>query len=63
MSRVAPEDSSSISHIKYITDRIHDFGDDLYEDLMDREHDAAKLKSQKLIKLLADLMQSLTDEI
>ena len=63
MPRVAPEDTSTITHIKYVTDAIHGFGDELYEDLMEREHDAAKKKSQKLIKVLADLIQSLSDEI
>ena len=33
MPRVAPEDTSTISHIQYVTDSIHTFGDDLYEDL------------------------------
>lgn len=63
MSRIAPEDQSSINHIKYITDNIHDFSDELYEDLMDREHENAKKKAQDLIKILADLIQSLSDEI
>jgi len=63
MSRIAPEDKSTISHITYVTDCIHQFGDDLYEDLMEREHEKAKEKAQDLIKVLADLIQSLTDEI
>mgnify|MGYP003627803632 CR=1 FL=1 len=63
MSPIAPEDKSTISHITYITNRIHNFGDELYEDLMEREHDKAKEKAQDLIKALADLIQSLTDEI
>tara|TARA_R110002050_G_scaffold483_1_gene3179 strand:+ start:512 stop:703 length:192 start_codon:yes stop_codon:yes gene_type:complete len=63
MSRIAPEDQSSINHIKYITDNIHDFSDELYEDLMDREHEIAKKKAQDLIKILADLIQSLSEEI
>lgn len=63
MPRIAPEDQSTINHIKYISNSIHNFGDDLYEDLMDREHDAAKKKAQDLIKVLADLIQSLSDEI
>jgi|TARA_R110000803_G_scaffold58739_1_gene116944 hypothetical protein len=63
MSRIAPEDQSSINHIKYITDNIHDFSDELYEDLMDREHESAKKKAQDLIKILADLIQSLSEEI
>tara|TARA_R100000544_G_C2227211_1_gene61681 strand:- start:2565 stop:2756 length:192 start_codon:yes stop_codon:yes gene_type:complete len=63
MPRVAPEDVSTISHINYVTTNIHAFGDELYEDLMEREHDAAKKRAQKLIKVLADLIQSLSDEI
>jgi len=63
MSRVAPEDTSTISHINYITESIHNYGDTLYEDLMDRDHDKAKEDAQELIKVLADLIQSLTDEI
>tara|TARA_R100000935_G_C2763558_1_gene134658 strand:+ start:587 stop:778 length:192 start_codon:yes stop_codon:yes gene_type:complete len=63
MPRVAPEDTSTIAHISYLTDSIHNFGDDLYEELMDREHERAKKKAQDLIKVLADLIQSLSDEI
>lgn len=63
MSRIAREDKSTISHITYVTTCIHDFGDELYEDLMDREHEKAKEKAQDLMKLLADLINSLTDEI
>lgn len=63
MSQIAKEDQSSISHITYVTDSIHQFGDDLYEDLMDREHDRARERAQELIRVLADLIQSLTDEI
>ena len=63
MPRVAPEDTQSIAHIKFICDSIHDFGDDLYENLMDREHDKAKQEAQKLHKLLSELIYSLSDEI
>ena len=63
MSRIAPEDSQAITHITYICDKIHDFGDELYEDLMDKQHEEAKEKAQELIKELADLIQSLSDEI
>tara|TARA_R110002012_G_scaffold16404_4_gene63424 strand:+ start:20180 stop:20371 length:192 start_codon:yes stop_codon:yes gene_type:complete len=63
MSRIAKEDKSTISHITYVTDRIHGFGDELYEDLMERQHEQAKKKAQDLIKVLADLIQSMTDEI
>ena len=63
MPRVAPEDTPIISHITYVTDAVHKFGDELYEDLMDREHENAKKKAQDSIKVLADLIQSLTHEI
>ena len=63
MPRVAPEDTSSINHIRYVSESIHDFGDVLHEHLMEREHELAKEEAQKLIKVLADLIQSLDDEI
>lgn len=63
MSRVATEDSQMISHIEYTCNSIHDFGDELYEDLMDRDHKEATRKAQDLMKLLSDLIQSMADEI
>ena len=33
------------------------------EDLMERDHEEAKKNAQELIKVLADLIQSLSDEI
>ena len=51
MPRVAPEDASTIAHIKYVSDSIHTFGDNLYEDLMERDHEAAKKNAQELIKI------------
>ena len=63
MSRVATEDTQMISHIEYTCDSIHDFSAELYEDLMDREHKKATEKAQELIKVLSDLIQSMSDEI
>ena len=63
MPRIAKEDVNAISHINYVSNSIHDFGDNIYEDLMERDNEAAKVKAQNLIKILADLIQSLTDEI
>ena len=63
MSPVAPEDSQLISHIKFICERIHDFGDDLYEDMMDRDHEQARKKAKELKEVLSDFIQSLSDEI
>lgn len=63
MPRVAVEDSRAITHINYTCDKIHDFGNDLYEDLMDREYDKAKEKAELLIKDLKDLITSMSDEV
>lgn len=63
MPRVAQEDSRAITHIKYTCDKIHDFGNELYEDLMDRDYDQAKVKAQNLIKELNDLIISMSDEV
>ena len=63
MSSVAAEDIEMITHIQHVCNNIHDFGDELYEDMMDRDHESAKEKSRELIKVLAELIQSMTDEI
>tara|TARA_R100000773_G_scaffold43538_1_gene42230 strand:+ start:5064 stop:5255 length:192 start_codon:yes stop_codon:yes gene_type:complete len=63
MSAISPEDEKAITHINFVTKSIHDFGDELYEDLMDRDNEGAKQKAQQLMTLLADLIQSLSDEI
>tara|TARA_R100001594_G_scaffold14471_1_gene30765 strand:+ start:15503 stop:15664 length:162 start_codon:yes stop_codon:yes gene_type:complete len=52
-----------ITHIQFVCKNIHDFGDDLYTHLSERENEEAKQKAQELIEVLADLIQSLTDEI
>lgn len=63
MPRVAVEDSRTITHIEYTCDKIHDFGDELYEDLMDRNYDIAKDKAIELKKILNDLIESMSDEV
>jgi len=63
MNVVSPEDERAISHINFVTKSIHDFGDELYEDLMERDNEEAKKKAQQLMTVLADLIQSLSDEI
>jgi len=37
--------------------------DQLYEDLMDRDNEKAKQTAQQICKVMADLIQSLSDEI
>lgn len=63
MPRVAQEDSRTITHIKYTCDKIHDFGNELYEDLMDRDYDIAKNKAIELKNILNDLIESMSDEV
>jgi len=63
MSPINKEDTHAIAHINFICRSIHDFGDDLYESLMERENEEAKKKAKELIKVLGDLIQSLSDEI
>tara|TARA_R110001606_G_C15042719_1_gene612434 strand:+ start:235 stop:426 length:192 start_codon:yes stop_codon:yes gene_type:complete len=63
MQGISPEDEEAIKHINYVSNEVHDFADILYEALMDREYDEAKDQAQELIKVLADLIQSLSDEI
>ena len=63
MPRIAPEDSQQVAHITFLCDSIHDFADEIYENLMDREHDEVKEKAEKLVKELNYLIQSLSDEV
>tara|TARA_R100001369_G_scaffold38353_1_gene63935 strand:+ start:442 stop:633 length:192 start_codon:yes stop_codon:yes gene_type:complete len=63
MGSVAHEDEDTIKHIEFLCSKIHDFGDDLYEGMMDRDHDTVKVKAQDNIKFLSGLIQSLTEEI
>ncbi len=63
MQGISPEDEETIKHVNYVSNEVHDFADILYEALMDREYDEAKDQAQELIKVLADLIQSLSDEI
>tara|TARA_R110002012_G_C11642643_1_gene610798 strand:+ start:1851 stop:2042 length:192 start_codon:yes stop_codon:yes gene_type:complete len=63
MGAVAQEDEEMIVHIEFICARIHDFGDDLYEDMMERDHESVKVKAQEAINTLSSLIQSLTEEI
>jgi type I restriction-modification system DNA methylase subunit len=63
MDPISGDDHTSISHINFVTNKSHDLVDELYEDLMDRNNDKAKQTAQQVCKVMADLIQSLTDEI
>ena len=51
MSRVAPEDKKTIAHINFTCENIHQFGEDLFEHLMEREYEESQSKAKNLIKL------------
>ncbi len=60
---ISSQDVVAINHINYITNEIHNLTDDLYEDLMDRDHENARLTSKKIISVMTDLIKSMSDEI
>lgn len=60
---IAPEDIEMIAHIDFVCGNIHDFGNQLYEGLMDRDHEEVKVKAKELIEVLDDLIQALTEDI
>ena len=60
---ISKNDNQYISHINHVTNSCHDLVDELYENLMDRDNDKAKGNAQNICKAMADLIQSLTDEI
>lgn len=60
---ISPDDTVGIQHINYVSNLIHDYADTLYEGLMDMEYEEAKHEAQELIKVLADLLVSLDEEI
>ena len=63
MGAVAHEDEEMIAHIEFICARVHDFGDELYEGMMERDHDTVKSRAQDTINTLSSLIQSLTEAI
>ena len=63
MTRISKQDVNAISHINHVTNGLHDLANELYEDLMDRENDKAKDSAQNICKLMAELIQSLNDDI
>jgi hypothetical protein len=63
MTPVWHEDTDTINHINFVSNSLHDITDELYEDLMERDHDKAMEKAQDMIVILSDLIKSLTEEI
>lgn len=63
MTKISADDINAIKHINYVTNNSHDLITELYEDLMERDHNQAKVKAQNISKIMIDLIQSLSDEI
>ena len=63
MTKISVDDVNAINHINYVTNNSHDLISELYEDLMERDHDDAKVKAQNVCKIMTDLIQSLSDEV
>ncbi|MAO19694.1 MAG: hypothetical protein CMJ25_02985 [Phycisphaerae bacterium] len=60
---VSADDIQAITHINYVTNNLHSLTDNIYEDLMDRDHEAAKKKAKNIIQTMSELIKSLSDEI
>lgn len=60
---VTHSDLIAISHINHLTNNIHSLTNDLYEDLMERDHETAKNKAKDIVVIMNDLIKSLSDEI
>ncbi|MDA8940888.1 hypothetical protein N9H34_02000 [bacterium] len=60
---VSKDDIQAINHINYVSNNMHSLTNDLYEELMDRDHEKAKQKAKSIINIMNDLIKSLSDEI
>jgi hypothetical protein len=63
VAKVSADDVQSIAHINFVTNGLHDRTNELYEDLMERDHAQAKSNAQQICKMMAELIQSLSDEV
>lgn len=62
-SPISHDDLIAITHINYVTNDMHSMITDIYEDLMERDHERAKAKAKNVIYLMNELIKSLTDEV
>ena len=60
---VSADDVQAINHINYVTNNLHSLTDNIYEDLMDRDHEEVKKKAKNTIHIMNELIKSLSDEI
>tara|TARA_R100001163_G_C5043814_1_gene181432 strand:+ start:1189 stop:1380 length:192 start_codon:yes stop_codon:yes gene_type:complete len=63
MTKISEDDVSAIAHVNYVANNLHDSVDELYEDLMERDNEKAKVSAQEICRICAELIQSLSDEI
>ena len=61
--KISVDDVNAIKHINYVTNNSHDLVTELYEDLMEREHNQAKIKAQNICQIMTELIHSLSDEV
>jgi len=52
-----------IKHINLLMEGIHDSTNEIYESLIDREHNKARKEIKSLIKNLNGVLESLQDEL
>jgi len=62
-SKISGDDVNAINHINYVTNNSHDLVTELYEDLMERDHNEAILKAKNICKIMTELIHSLSDEV
>ena len=61
--KISVDDVNAIKHINYVTNNSHDLVTELYEDLMERDHNQAKIKAQNIGHIMTELIHSLSDEV
>tara|TARA_X000001036_G_scaffold92975_1_gene85486 strand:- start:724 stop:918 length:195 start_codon:yes stop_codon:yes gene_type:complete len=61
--KISADDVNAIKHINYVTNNSHDLVTELYEDLMERDHNQAKIKAQNICQMMTELIHSLSDEV
>ena len=61
--KISVDDVNAIKHINYVTNNSHDLVTELYEDLMERDHNQAKIKAQNICQIMTQLIHSLSDDV
>ncbi len=61
--KISKDDIESITNINFTCNNLHDLSNDIYESLMDGDYPEVRIHSQLLIQSVAELIQSLEDEI